>query len=349
MSPVLAVTDGSALWYLARGSGVVSLLLLTAAVLLGIGTVKRLHSTWLPRFLVAGLHRNVTLLALSVLVVHIASIIIDGFAPITVVDALVPFTSAYRPLWVGLGALAFDLVLSLIVTSLLRGRLGVRLWRGFHWAAYVCWPVALLHGLGTGTDASTPWMVGLTAASVVAVTLAVLARVTANLKARTPLRAATALTTLALPLAGGAWFEQGPLQRGWATRAGTPESLRTTTSRAVVLPLARSLTGTVARSQGGDGQVTIAIDAAAASGTTLELRLVGPETSDGGVEITTSTIVFGTSGDRYAGSVGSIEGSRIRAALTGSRRRSIDLTVDLAIDWKAGSVGGTIHARQGSA
>ena len=88
---------------------------------------------------------------------------------------------------------------------------------------------------------------------------------------------------------------------------------------------------------------------AAASGTTLELRLVGPETSNGGVEITASTIVFGTSGDRYAGSVGSIEGSRIRAALTGSRRRSIDLTIDLAIDWNAGSVGGTLHARQGGA
>ena len=348
MSPLAVVSNGSALWYLARGSGVVSLLLLTVAVLLGIGTVKRLRSDRLPRFLVAGLHRNVTLLAVVFLVVHIASIILDGYTPITVVDALVPFTSAYRPLWVGLGALAFDLVLSLIVTSLLRGRLGLRLWRGFHWAAYLCWPVAVLHGLGTGTDASTPWMIGLTASAVVAVMLATLARVTQNLRAHTPLRAATALTTLALPLAGGAWFEQGPLQRGWAARAGTPGSLRAGTAQPVALPFDSPLTGTVARSQGSDGRITIAIDAAASSGTTLELRLAGPETAGGGIEITASTVAFGTSGDRYAGSVGSVRGSRISAVLAGRQHRPIDLTVDLAIDWNAGTVGGTIHARAGS-
>ena len=94
--------------------------------------------------------------------------------------------------------------------------------------------------------------------------------------------------------------------------------------------------------------ITIAIDAAASSGTTLELRLAGPETAGGGIEITASTVAFGTSGDRYAGSVGSVRGSRISAVLAGRQHRPIDLTIDLAIDWTAGTVGGTIHARAGS-
>ena len=68
------------------------------------------------------------------------------------VDVVVPFVGAYRPFWLGLGALALDLLAALIVTSLLRARIGLRAWRAVHWVAYACWPVALVHGLGTGSD-----------------------------------------------------------------------------------------------------------------------------------------------------------------------------------------------------
>lgn len=152
------MTTGSPLWYLARGTGVVSLALLTMTVLLGLTSVTRWSSARWPRFVTASLHRNISLLSVVFLVVHIGSSVLDTYTKISLTDAFVPFVGSYRPFWLGLGALAFDLILALIVTSLIRVRLGLRLWRSVHWLAYAAWPVAVLHGLGTGTDSSQRWM-----------------------------------------------------------------------------------------------------------------------------------------------------------------------------------------------
>ena len=98
--------------------------------------------------------------------VHIVTTLADGFVPIPIQDAVIPFGSAYRPLWLGLGAASFDLMLALIVTSLLRTRMCYRAWQVVHWTAYACWPVAVLHGLGTGTDTPVRWVLLLTLACV---------------------------------------------------------------------------------------------------------------------------------------------------------------------------------------
>jgi len=148
----------NAIWYLARGSGLTSLMLLTLVVVLGIGSRSGRPVFGLPRFAVASLHKNASLLAITFLAVHVFSLLLDPFAQLTLVNLVVPFTSTYRPLWVGLGALAFDLIIALIITSLVRQRLGARSWRAIHWLAYACWPFALLHGLKAGSDASTGWM-----------------------------------------------------------------------------------------------------------------------------------------------------------------------------------------------
>ncbi len=160
-----------ALWYLARGSGVVSLALLTATIVGGITTSARWATAHWPRFVVAGLHRNVSLLAVVFLGLHVTTTVIDGYVPIRWLDAVVPFGSAYRPVWLGLGAVALDLLVAVLATSLLRGRLGHRMWRAVHWLAYACWPVAFAHGLGIGSDTRQPWMLlldGLAVASVAA-------------------------------------------------------------------------------------------------------------------------------------------------------------------------------------
>ncbi len=149
---------GSALWYLARGTGVVSLALLTATVVLGLTSVTRWRSAYWPRFVTVSLHRNLSLLSVVFLAVHIGSSVLDTYTSISLTDAVVPFVGTYRPFWLGLGAVAFDLILALIVTSLVRVRLGLRTWRAVHWLAYVAWPVAVVHGLGTGTDARQRWM-----------------------------------------------------------------------------------------------------------------------------------------------------------------------------------------------
>jgi sulfoxide reductase heme-binding subunit YedZ len=152
----------SALWYLGRGSGVVTLLLLTLVVVLGIASRSGRTLLGLPRFAVAAIHRTVSLLAVALLVVHVATLLFDPFAQLRLADLVIPFRGAYRPVWLGLGTLAADLVAALVATSLLRHRLGARAWRAVHWLAYAAWPVALLHGLGTGTDATTGWLRNLT-------------------------------------------------------------------------------------------------------------------------------------------------------------------------------------------
>ena len=171
MTPILA-SSTPALWYLARGSGIVSLGLLTLTVVLGITTSARWATVNWPRFVVAGLHRNMSLLAVVFLGLHVATVVVDGYVPIRWLDAVVPFGSAYRPLWLGLGATALDLLAVVVVTSLLRVRLGHRVWRAVHWAAYACWPLAVVHGLGIGSDNRQAWMLALDALAIGAVVAA---------------------------------------------------------------------------------------------------------------------------------------------------------------------------------
>ncbi len=133
----------------------------------------------LPRFLVQGLHRNLTLLAVVFVFAHVVTTIADGFAPIGLQDAIFPFLSPYRPIWLGLGTVAFDLLLALTITSLVRARLGLKTWRAVHWLAYASWPIALVHSFGTGSDARVGWMALLGFGCAGLVALAALARVVA--------------------------------------------------------------------------------------------------------------------------------------------------------------------------
>lgn len=170
------MTNNIALWYAARGTGMVALMLLTATVVLGVMGPLRTSTRSLPRFAVALLHRNIALLTLVFLVVHIGSSVVDRYAGIGWMDALVPFGSVYRPFWLGLGAAAFDLLIALIVTSLLRPWINQRLWRAVHWLAYACWPVAMVHALGTGTDAWHGWTLLVTLGCLGAVAVATVIR-----------------------------------------------------------------------------------------------------------------------------------------------------------------------------
>jgi sulfoxide reductase heme-binding subunit YedZ len=169
-----------ALWYFARGSGVVSLVLLTIVVTLGIGARSGRTAFGLPRFAVSLLHRNAALLAVVLLVLHVISLLFDPYAQLRLFDVVLPFAGNYRPLWQGLGTLGFDLVIALVATSLLRHRLGARVWRAVHWLAYLCWPVALMHGLGTGSDNGTWWLWTVAMICAATVLAAVVWRLTPN-------------------------------------------------------------------------------------------------------------------------------------------------------------------------
>ncbi len=166
------MTNNIALWYAARATGLVALLLLTASMVWGIaGSMRAGPSGW-PRFTMTLLHRNLTLITLAFLAVHIASSTIDRYAGIGWWDAVLPFGSVYKPFWLGLGALAFDLLLAVLVSSLIRRWINLRLWRALHWISYGCWPVALLHSIGIGTDTRGGWPLGVSVACLAAVGIA---------------------------------------------------------------------------------------------------------------------------------------------------------------------------------
>lgn len=162
----------AALWYLGRGTGAMSLVLLTVVVALGVATRSGRPLPGLPRFAVTAVHRSAALMAVALVAVHVVTLLFDPYAELTVVDLVVPFTAAAEPFWYGLGAVALDLLLAITVTSLLRSRLGPRAWRAVHWSAYAAWPIALAHGLGSGSDAGSAWMLGLTGVCVAAVVAA---------------------------------------------------------------------------------------------------------------------------------------------------------------------------------
>jgi predicted ferric reductase len=168
--------NGPELWYLTRATGIVSLLLLTFSVFLGVLTVSRRSTRKMPRFVTLGLHRNVSLLIVVFLVLHVGTTVVDSYTSINLLDAFVPFLSDYRTVWLGLGAVASDLLIALIVTSLLRERIGYRLWKLIHWLSYASWPVALVHAWQTGTDPAADWGKYLGYACVAAVGYAALWR-----------------------------------------------------------------------------------------------------------------------------------------------------------------------------
>jgi predicted ferric reductase len=164
------------LWYLTRASGTTSFVLLTLVVVLGVITSMDGTGRGLPRFVSGAVHRNVSLLALVFLGLHIATTVVDGYAPIGWIDGVVPFISGYHPLELGLGTLAFDLILALIITSMLRSRISYTTWRLVHLSAYLCWPIALLHGVTIGTDRAQTWMLTLDAICVGVVVVAMAVR-----------------------------------------------------------------------------------------------------------------------------------------------------------------------------
>ncbi len=170
------VATSKADWYLMRGCGFVTLLLLTATVALGVVGIRRWQSAGWPQSLVTLLHRNLALLATSFLGLHIATALLDSWIGMPWFAAVVPFTSSWSPFWVGLGAVAFDLALAVTVTSLVRRHLGYSVWRAVHWLAWLLWPVALLHALGAGTDSRHGWGLLLVVLCVAVVVVAGLVR-----------------------------------------------------------------------------------------------------------------------------------------------------------------------------
>ena len=163
----------SALWAFGRGAGVTALALFTLSIVLGIVARSGRRVPWLGRFGTSDLHRTAALTGTGLVIAHVVTLWFDPFAQLRLVDFVFPFLGAYRPMWLGLGTFALDLLAVVVVVSLLRQRVGPKVFKTVHWATYVLWPVALLHALGNGTDGGSTWFRALAVVSISAVVTAV--------------------------------------------------------------------------------------------------------------------------------------------------------------------------------
>ena len=341
-------------WFATRATGIVALVLLTGSMVLGILTSSRYARPNLPRFVTMGLHRNVSLLVLVFLGLHIVTTIADSFAPVGWLDVVLPFAGAYRPFWLGLGAVSFDLLIALTATSLLRGRLGYRTWRWVHWASYGCWPIAVMHGLGTGSDSRLPLFLAVTAGCVGVVVLALWYRLAAGWPAHQGVRVSSAVLSVALPVLALGWLLGGPLQPGWALKAGTPPSLLvqhktvagTTTPATAQASSARRLpnppftapvAGSVSQSPpNANGEIAIRIHAATGAGTNgvLDIVLDGTPTDGGGVSLSGSQVSYGTPAQPqlYTGQLTNLSGGVLQIATRNKNGQPLALSVTLHIN-----------------
>ncbi len=356
MNLLAAASSGpSPLWYLTRGSGVVSLVLLTLSICLGIATSSRAGGRTIPRFAFVDLHRSVSLFAVVFLGFHVATSVFDAYAHIRWLDAVVPFAGTYRSFWLGLGALSFDLLAAVIVTSLMRARLGYARWKAVHWLAYASWPVALLHSFGTGSDARTPWLQAIAVVSIALVGWTLTLRVAQSTLARSEqllMGAAAAVAVLGLVT----WYQTGPGAKGWAARAGTPKSLLaakvTSAPKTAAIPVAlRSgysspIHGTVTESQSDNGDFTVRLDGYLTGTPKARLRLVlqGPAADGGGVTMTSSGADFAVQGvsGAYSGSIISLSGTTLDVNVQNTAGKTLDLQLTLTINPSQTAFTGTV-------
>jgi sulfoxide reductase heme-binding subunit YedZ len=188
--------NSTSLWYATRASGIVTLILLTLTMILGLLTTSRAQGRNWPGFAQQEIHRRISIIAVVFLAIHVLTSILDTYVHIGWFALVVPFASPYSRFWVGVGTIALDLMVAVFVSSLLRGRLKPGTWRGIHWLAYASWPLALAHTFGLGTDSREHWVIVLGVVCGLSVGVALVWRLHVTAKRRAMLS-----TPPAIPLA----------------------------------------------------------------------------------------------------------------------------------------------------
>jgi sulfoxide reductase heme-binding subunit YedZ len=153
---VIALTSPY-LWYSTRATGMVTLVLFTIVVALGTFVANRVGGTYVGRFEINELHRSISMVAVVFLAIHVTTTVVDSYVPTGVLSVVVPLTSSYRRVAVGVGAVSLDLIAAVWISSLLKLRIANRSWRFIHWFSWLALATALVHAYLTGTDARHGW------------------------------------------------------------------------------------------------------------------------------------------------------------------------------------------------
>ncbi len=362
-----ATASISPLWYVSRSAGYIGLILLGLIGVLGIitaGNLKIAHGT---KFLTPDLHRSLSLLAMVVLAIHVGAAVADKYSFIGIKDVFVPFFSAYRPIWVGIGAIAVDLGLAVMITSLVRVRMGYRSWKLVHWASYPIFALSIVHGLGSGTDTSLWFSKFIYLAVGGVILLAIISRLVARQDLVIGKKAALLGTSLAVPLVIIAWTVSGPLGVNWPKRAqaGLKQSVLTSASIANsgtkastgpaskpvhLLQLTPSYTsnwsgGIDQSAPNSQGEIALRLMGRLASspGYLLSVVLIGVPL-EGGVSMTSSLVeIASTSGTVvYRGSVTSLNGTTLVSQVSNASGQSLTFSASLNLGNNGSSFTGTV-------
>ena len=159
-------------WIEARASGLLALLLLTTSVIAGLVLKSRPFGSALKPAAVTDIHRFLAMLCLGATAIHGAALVLDSSVHIGIVGLLVPGFVPYRPVWVGVGVVAAELMALVYISFSQRKRIGVKTWRRLHWSTYGIFAAMVVHGVMSGTDTAQPWALGIYLGAIGAVVMA---------------------------------------------------------------------------------------------------------------------------------------------------------------------------------
>jgi len=143
-------------WFVTRAAGFVAYFLLWLSTAWGLAVSSKIFDPLIQRDYTYDFHQYLSLFAIGFLFLHVVVLLLDHYAPFSLLQVLIPFTSTYRPVWVGIGVISFYLILLVTVTFYMRKRIGSRAFRVIHVLSLVGYLGATFHAIYAGTDSVLP-------------------------------------------------------------------------------------------------------------------------------------------------------------------------------------------------
>lgn len=171
-------------WFIVRAAGLTAFLLLAASMVWGVFLSSHIVKDWVPGPASMLLHATTSWLAVALSLAHMGLLLFDSYYTYTLSNLLVPFTGPYRPVAVGIGIIAFWLILAVTISFSMRKLIGRRAWLWLHYTSYVAFGMVAVHALMAGTDATRPAMITILAGFSVLVGAMLIMRIRQSLAAR---------------------------------------------------------------------------------------------------------------------------------------------------------------------
>ncbi len=161
--------DSRVYWYMSRSAGIVAYLLLWGSVAWGLMVSNKILDGVVKPALTYELHQFLSIVALAAGAFHALILLADTYIQFSLLDLLIPFKSAYQPIWLSLGILGFYLAALVAGSFYVKKRIGHRTWRALHYGSFGVWIMVTLHAVMIGTDTAAPIMTGLYAAAILSI------------------------------------------------------------------------------------------------------------------------------------------------------------------------------------